>query len=214
VIAAVVFDLDGTLVDSAVDLARAVNHALAGLGLPERPHAEIAGFVGEGARRLVEQAVAPHHHLADAGLALWWEHYQAHLLDTTALYPGVAELLAAARVPLAVHTNKPGPLARRILEGLGVLGRFAEVLGGDEAPRKPDPAGTRALLARLGVTPAEAIYVGDSVIDVELARAVPMPLATVTWGLVPEARLVAAGASRLFRAPAELRPLVGAPPSR
>lgn len=209
-IRAVVFDLDGTLVDSAADLAAAVNHALRGLGLPERPVAEIATFVGEGAARLVERAVAPHRELLEPGLTLWWEHYRAHLLDHTRLYPGMAELLGDARLPLAVHTNKPGSLARQILEGLGVLGRFTEVLGGDEAPRKPDPAGTRALLSRLGVAPSEAVYVGDSVVDVELARAVPMPLATVTWGLVPEARLRAAGAAHIIRTPGELRPWVGA----
>ena len=177
---AVLFDLDGTLIDSTRDLAEAVNHALRRLALPERSIAEIAGFVGEGARRLVERAVAPRADLAEPALALWWEHYRAHLLDHTVLCPGIAGLLAAARVPLAVHTNKPGGLARRILDGLGVLGRFAEVLGGDEAPRKPDPAGTRALLGRMGVAPAEALYVGDSVIDVELAAtAVAVPAAVL-----------------------------------
>lgn len=209
-IRAVVFDLDGTLIDSAVDLALAVNHALARLGLPERPLPEIAGFVGEGARRLVERAVAPHGDLVEPALALWWEHYRAHLLDHTTLYPGIGELLRSARVPLAVHTNKPGALARRALDGLGVLGRFAAVLGGDEAARKPDPSGTRALLAGLGVAPAASLFVGDSVIDVELARAVPMPLAAVTWGLVAEERLVAAGATMLIRQANQLLPLVGA----
>jgi phosphoglycolate phosphatase len=207
---AVVFDLDGTLVDSAADLAAAVNHALRGLGLPQRPVAEITTFVGEGASRLVERAVAPHRELLEPGLALWWEHYRAHLLDRTRLYPGMAELLRDARLPMAVHTNKPGSLARQILEGLGVLDRFTEVVGGDEAPRKPDPGGTRAILSRLGVAPAEAIYVGDSVVDLELARAVPMPLVTVTWGLVPEERLRAAGAGTLVRTVEELRPWVGA----
>jgi len=210
VIRAVVFDLDGTLVDSAADLALAVNFALRGLGLPERPEAEIVGFVGEGAAKLVERAVAPRLDLLEPGLALWWEHYRAHLLDRTRLYPGIAELLRDARLPMAVHTNKPGDLARQILVGLGVADRFAEVLGGDEAPRKPDPAGTRALLARMGVAPAEALYVGDSVVDLELARAVPMPLVTVTWGLVPEARLRAAGAVELVRSAEALRPWVGA----
>jgi len=210
VIRAVVFDLDGTLVDSAADLAHAVNHALRGLGLPERPAAEITTFVGEGAVRLVERAVAPRLDLLEPGLALWWEHYRAHLLDHTVLYPGMVALLRDARLPLAVHTNKPGALARQILDGLGVRQRFVEVLGGDEAPRKPDPAGTRALLARLGVAPEEALYVGDSVVDLELARAVPMPLVTVSWGLVPEARLRAAGAARIVRTVAELRPWVGA----
>lgn len=207
---AVLFDLDGTLIDSVQDLALAVNHALSGLGLPERPLAEIAGFVGEGARRLLERAVGPHGGLVEPALTLWWAHYQEHLLDHTALYPGIAELLEEARVPLAVHTNKPGALARRILDGLGVLDHFVAVLGGDEAPRKPDPAGTRTLLARMGIPGDEALYVGDSVIDVELARAVPMPVASVTWGLVPEERLVAAGATMLIRRVEELRPLVGA----
>jgi len=210
VIRAALFDLDGTLVDSAADLAQAVNHALRGLGLPERPLAEIATFVGEGAARLVERAVAPRAELLDQGLALWWEHYQAHLLDHTALYPGIRRLLEGARVPLAVHTNKPGTLARQILAGLGVLQHFAEVVGGDEAPRKPDPTGTRAILARLGVSPEEAVYIGDSVIDVETARAVPMRLVAVTWGLVPEARLAAAGAEIRVRAADALRPWVGA----
>jgi phosphoglycolate phosphatase len=208
VIRAVVFDLDGTLIDSAADLAHAVNHALRGLGLPERPPAEIAGFVGEGARRLVERAVAPRAELVEPGLALWWEHYLEHLLDHTVLYPGIAALLRASSLPMAVHTNKPGALARRILAGLGVQGCFREVLGGDEAPRKPDPAGTRAILERLAVAPSQAVYVGDSAIDVQLALAVPMPCLTVTWGLVAEDRLAAAGATRLVRSVDELGSLL------
>jgi phosphoglycolate phosphatase len=213
VIRAALFDLDGTLIDSGADLGHAVNHALRRVGLPERPLAEIATFVGEGAALLVERAVAPRTDLRDEALRHWWEHYQAHLLDHTVLYPGIREVLDAARVPLAVHTNKPGALARRILDGLGVLGRFAAVLGGDEAPRKPDPTGTRALLSRLGVGPAEAVYVGDSVIDVRLARAVPMRLVAVTWGLVPEEALAAAGAALLVRGADGLIPFVaGAPP--
>jgi phosphoglycolate phosphatase len=203
-----VFDLDGTLIDSRLDLCLAVNHALRTVGLPERTLEEVSGFVGEGAVRLVERAVAPRRDLLDAALAAWWEHYQAHLLDHTVLYPGLEALLASATFPLAVHTNKPGRLARRILQGLGVARHFAEVLGGDEAPRKPDPAGTRALLGRLAVAPEEAVYVGDSVIDAELARAVPMRLVAVTWGLVPEARLRSAGAGTLLRRAEELLPWV------
>lgn len=213
-IRAALFDLDGTLIDSAADLGHAVNHALRRLGLPERPLAEIATFVGEGAALLVERAVAPRVELRDEALSHWWAHYREHLLDHTVLFPGIRELLDAARVPLAVHTNKPGELARRILEGLGVLDRFAAVVGGDEAPRKPDPTGTRALLDRLGVPPGEAVYVGDSVIDVLLARAVPMPLVTVTWGLVAEDRLAAAGAANMVRRADGLLPWVGAAPLR
>ncbi len=205
----VVFDLDGTLVDSRLDLCLAVNHALSSLGLRERSVEEVTTFVGEGAARLVERAVAPYHHLRDAALAAWWEHYQAHLLDHTVLYPGVAELLAAARIPLAVHTNKPGRLARAILEGLGVAERFVEVVGGDEAPRKPDPSGIRAILLRHGVAPEEAALVGDSLVDLATARAVPMRFVAAGWGgFVDPKDLAAAGADVLVTTPAELGPLL------
>ena len=200
-----VFDLDGTLVDSREDLCRAVNHALRAVGLPERSLEEVSGFVGDGAASLVERALGPANaRLLAPALGAWWEHYRAHLLDTTVLYPGVAELLARAPGPLAVHTNKPGELARAILDGLGVLGRFVEVLGGDEAARKPDPAGTRALLARHGAAPERSVLVGDSVVDLELARAVPLRFVAVTWGLVSEARLAAAGAEVRVRRADEL----------
>ena len=205
----VVFDLDGTLVDSKLDICLAVNHALRTVGLAERSTDEIATFVGEGAARLVERAVHPRRDLLEPALAAWWEHYEVHLLDHTVLFPGLAALAAEAPCALAVHTNKPGRLARAILDGLGVLSRFAEVVGGDEAPRKPDPAGTRRLLARLGVTPGDAVLVGDSIIDLETARAAPLRFVPVAWGLVPPERLVAAGAPAPVRTAAELRERLG-----
>jgi phosphoglycolate phosphatase len=209
----VVWDLDGTLVDSCEDLCRAVNHALREVGLPERTLAEVASYVGEGAAKLVERALGPGNaHLQARALEAWWAHYREHLLDTTVLFPGLRELLAGTDVPFAVHTNKPGVLARTILDGLGVLGRFVEVVGGDEAPRKPDPAGTRALLARHGAPPATSIYVGDSAIDLRTARAVPMRIAVVTWGLVPEERLRAEGADLLVGDVGALARLLGANP--
>src|SRR6185369_4235015 len=107
VIRLAIFDLDGTLVDSRLDLSLAVNHALRVVGLPERTLDEVASFVGEGAVKLVERAVAPRVDLVGPALAAWWEHYEAHLLDNTVLYPGLAELLAEAPCALAVHTNKP-----------------------------------------------------------------------------------------------------------
>jgi phosphoglycolate phosphatase len=207
-----VLDLDGTLVDSREDLCRAVNHALGTLGLPPRSLDEVSSFVGEGATVLVSRALGPGHlHLLEPALAAWWEHYREHLLDHTVLYPGLADVVAAARVPLAIHTNKPGALARAILAGLGVADRFVEVVGGDEAPRKPDPEGTRALLARQGVRPEDAILVGDSTVDLRLARAVPLRFVGVTWGLVPEARLAAEGAEVLVRRAADLAPWLGVP---
>ena len=204
-----IFDLDGTLVDSGLDLCLAVNHALRTVGLPERSLEEVSGFVGEGAARLVERAVAPRLDLRDAALAAWWEHYQVHLLDHTVLFPGLAELIASVPVPLAVHTNKPGRMARAILQGLGVAARFKVVVGGDEAPRKPDPEGTRRILEQLGVAPAEAVLVGDSLVDLATARAVPVRFIPVAWGLVSPERLVAAGAPPPVRTPGELRSALG-----
>jgi phosphoglycolate phosphatase len=177
-----VLDLDGTLVDSFADLSGSVNHALRAIGLPARPPEEIRDFIGEGARRLLERAVAPHLHLLEPALAAWWEHYDAHCTDRTALFPGFDALLPGAGRVLAVHTNKPGRLARKILSHLGVDTRFAFVLGGDEAPRKPDPSGTLELVARLGGTPGEAVFIGDSLIDADTAAAAAIPFVAVTWG--------------------------------
>ncbi len=199
-----VFDLDGTLVDSKRDLCLAVNHALRVVGLPERSLEEVSSFVGEGAAMLVERAVAPRLDLRDRALAAWREHYQEHLLDHTVLFPGIAALLARARFALAVHTNKPGQMARKILGGLGVGERFVDVVGGDEAPRKPDPSGTRAILGRRGVAPSEAVLVGDSLIDLETARAVPLRFLAVGWGLVAPEQLAAAGAASIARSTPEL----------
>jgi phosphoglycolate phosphatase len=203
-----IFDLDGTLVDSVEDLAASVNHALRAVGLPPRSLEEIRGFVGEGARLLVERAVAPRAELLEPALAAWWTHYEAHCLDRTRPYPGVGALLAGAGRALAVHTNKPGALARRILEGLGLLGHFAVVLGGDEAPRKPDPAGVRLIQARVGAGPDETVFVGDSRIDLATARAAGVRMVAVTWGLVPREELVRAGATELVDHAAELARLV------
>lgn len=186
-----VLDLDGTLVDSFADLSGSVNHALRAVGLPARPLEEIRTFIGEGARLLLERAVSPRLDLLEPALAAWWEHYDAHCTDRTALFPGFAALLGRGDRVLAVHTNKPGRLARKILDHLGVGPRFAAVLGGDEAPRKPDPRGTLALVARLGGRPADAVFIGDSLIDAGTAAAAGIPFVAVTWGFGAREALVA-----------------------
>ena len=204
----VVFDLDGTLVDSLDDLHASVNHALRVVGLPPRSREEIHGFVGEGVRLLLARAVAPHDHLVEPALAAWGPHYEAHCVDRTRPYPGVEALLAGAGRALAVNTNKPGALARRILAGLGLLPRFAAVVGGDEAPRKPDPTGLREIMARVGATPDETVFVGDSRIDVAVARAAGVPMIAVTWGYGSRAELAAAGATTFAESAADLARLV------
>ena len=203
-----VFDLDGTLVDSREDLYLAVAYALARLGLPPRSREEVTGFVGEGAARLLARSIAPADHLLDRALSLWREHYEGHLLDHTRLYPGIAAALDGATVALAVHTNKPGDMARRILDGLGVLGRFSMVVGGDEAPRKPDPTGTIEILSRLGVRPEQAVFVGDSRVDEATAAAAGIQFVPVAWGFGPAGDL--AGAVAPARTAADLMPHLGA----
>jgi phosphoglycolate phosphatase len=204
-----IFDLDGTLVDSLDDLHASVTHALASVGLPPRSRDEVRAFIGEGARVLVERAVAPRGHLLEPALAAWWAHYEAHCLDRTRPYPGIEALLAGSRRALAVHTNKPGRLARKILAGLGLLPRFAAVIGGDEAPRKPDPGGVRELLARVGAAPGETLFVGDSRVDVETARRAGVALVAVTWGLGSRPELEGAGATTFVDGAAELARLLG-----
>lgn len=203
-----IFDLDGTLVDSVDDLAASVNHALGVVGLPGRTLEEIRGFVGEGARVLLERSVAPHAERLEPALAAWRAHYQDHCLDRTRAYPGIPALLAGAGRALAVHTNKPGELARKILDGLGLASRFAVVLGGDEAPRKPDPAGVRLILDRVGASPEETVFVGDSLVDLATARAAGVRHVAVTWGLVPGEALVRGGATELAARVADLAPWV------
>lgn len=190
----VVFDLDGTLVDSTQDLATAVNATLDEIapGTQALPTDVVRSLVGNGARNLVEQSLlrAGLARPVDAVLARFLAHYRGCLLDTTRLYPGVAEGLeaVAARpgVSLAVLSNKPGELCRAILAGLGVAHHFARIAGGGDLPgRKPDPAVLLRLIAELGFRPDEALMVGDSPVDVRTARAAGVAVLGVAWGLDP-----------------------------
>jgi phosphoglycolate phosphatase len=187
-----VFDLDGTLVDSLADIASAANATLRRLAPGVAPLAkeEVRAFVGDGARQLVERCLAARglSHAADEILPLYLETYRAGLLVETRLYPGVAEALDALRGrTLAVLTNKPGDFSRTILEGLGIAGRFARIWGGGDVPaKKPDPAGLLALVAALDAKPDEAVLVGDSAVDVRTARAAGIVSIGVRYGFDPE----------------------------
>jgi phosphoglycolate phosphatase len=207
-----VFDLDGTLVDSREDLYLAVAHTLAELGLPPRSRDEVVSYVGDGAVTLVARSIAPEDHLLETAVALWREHYASHLLDHTRLYPGIAAVLGSARIPLAVHTNKPGAMARKILDGLGVLSRFVAVVGGDDAARKPDPSGLLGIAAGVGASPGEIVLVGDSLVDHATAVAAGVRFVPVCWGFVPMATLAAGGATGFVQDAAGLLPWVGATP--
>jgi phosphoglycolate phosphatase len=188
----VVFDLDGTLVDSLQDLASAVNASLDEVspGTPPLPLADVRAFVGEGARLLVERSLRARGlpQPTDSVLPIFLDRYRRGLLATTRLYPGVAEALdALAPTTLAVLTNKPGDMSRAILEGLGAAARFARILGAGDGPaRKPDPAGLIGLAAELGAEPAATAMVGDTAVDVATGRAAGALTVGVTWGLDPD----------------------------
>ena len=185
--AALVFDLDGTLIDSRRDITTAINHMRDELGLPPLALEQVVAMVGEGARLLVERALGPEcpPDRVDHALARYLDHYWDVCLDTTRPYPGIEEMLAslAGRYPLALLSNKGEALSRRILDGLDLSHRFREILGGDSLPtRKPDPAGLHLLAERLGVSIERLMLVGDTWIDAETARAAGCPFALVEWG--------------------------------
>jgi phosphoglycolate phosphatase len=185
------FDLDGTLIDSRADLVASVNHVLAAFGRPAVDSPTLAGYVGHGARALLERALGPvEPWRIDEGMRRFLRYYGEHLLDETRPYPGVEALLDGldeCGVVLTVLTNKPEALSRAILDGLGLGHRFVALIGGDTLPtRKPDPTGLRQLCAAAGARPAESLLVGDSPVDLDTARAAGVAFCGVAWGLQPD----------------------------
>ena len=170
----IIFDLDGTLIDSRADLALAVNLTRAELDLPPIAQAQVVGFVGEGVRRLLSRAIPERPELLAQALEINQRHYRAHLLDQTRLYPGVAEALETFRqrgLRLMVVTNKPREFTGLILEGLGIQGLMAAVVGGGDGPGlKPDPAPLRLALDRAGCAAAGSWMAGDHFTDLEAGR--------------------------------------------
>jgi len=183
----IVFDLDGTLIDSARDLCNSVNAALEHMGRPHLPDEIIASFVGNGAPVLVRRSLAVENGVSpdevhDEELATAYQfflaHYREHKLDFTYAYDGVLDSLAAlSRMPdgssrlMAVLTNKPVRPARAICEGLGMGPAFFRIYGGDSFPlKKPDPMGMRSIMQEAGVQPEETLMIGDSKVDVQTAR--------------------------------------------
>lgn len=202
----VIFDLDGTLADSRLDLATAVNRALADLGRPLLPVEQIVTFVGNGVVRLLERAVGDPA-LVDAARPLFERHYGDALLVHTQPYPGIDRLVRTLGTDrtLAVATNKPGGWARAIVAGLGWSEAIPHVVGGGDGERlKPAPDMAERLLGATGCLRAEAVMVGDMEVDVEFARAAGLPCIGVSWGLAGRDRLQVAGARQIVDSAAEL----------
>ncbi len=184
---ALIFDLDGTLIDSKLDLAISVNATLRHMGREALADDTIFSYVGNGAQTLVQRAlgdgVTPEE--IEKGHAFFLAYYRAHMLDNTVAYPGVREGLELLKGrELAVLTNKPVRFSEAILRGLGLANYFRYVYGGNSfATKKPDPEGVNTLLRNLGASPREAMMVGDSDVDVRTARSSGTWAVGMSYGL-------------------------------
>jgi phosphoglycolate phosphatase len=219
----VIFDLDGTLIDSRLDLVHSVNAALRHIGRRELPDDVIASYVGDGAPILIQRALggeAVDESVVRDGLQFFLSYYREHKLDHTTVYPGIHETLAAIQncnsVPnkdgqrngsartMAVLTNKPVVPSRAIVEALGLGPFFKQIYGGNSfATKKPDPQGARQLMDECGVQPEETAIVGDSHVDMETGRNAGLWTVAVTYGFAPHT-LMSASPDVVVHTPKEL----------
>jgi 2-phosphoglycolate phosphatase len=212
----VIFDLDGTLVDSVPDIAWSLNNVRAELNLPPLPVETVTRFVGDGAGTLIERGIPAdaivNRPATSVLLQRFVQRYAGHVCVDTRLFPGIDELLeqlSRAGVPMGVITNKPHDLTRDLLSALSIARHFDVVIGdGDGFPRKPDPAAARSTLARLGVDPQRTVVVGDGLPDIRMAHAVPCSSIAVTWGYVSPANLAAENPTHTASSPIDLSQLL------
>lgn len=199
-----VFDLDGTLVDSQHDLANSVNATLKHLHWQTLPNEQIAGFIGDGASMLVRRALTqasgtpPDEELAAEALEYFLRYYREHMLDFTYVYEGVLTALQSLKEfaperKMAVLTNKPFRPARKICDALGLSPYFFQNYGGDSfVTKKPEPEGLLKLIQEASVEPSECVLIGDSHVDVETARNAGTWSLGCTYGLAPQSLRLAA----------------------
>lgn len=212
-----IFDLDGTLIDSRLDLVHSVNAMLRHFSRPELPDEAIASYVGDGAPMLVRRALGDP---SDEGfvreaLEFFLGYYKVHKLDHTRVYDGVKEMLAAVRHSngvargLAVLSNKPVGPSRKIVEALGLGEFFVQVYGGNSfVTKKPDPLGARTILQETGAHPEETLIVGDSSVDIVTGRNAGLWTCGVTYGFAPHT-LCEAPADVVVESPRELAEVLG-----
>lgn len=187
-----IFDLDGTLIDSERDLALAVNATRANAGMGPIADETIASYVGNGAPMLIERSLGPSatEQQAEEGLLFFYRYYREHMLDNTRLYPGVREgldRLLESGSQLAVLTNKPVRFSSEIIDRLDLAGHFKRIYGGNSFDtKKPDPYGLNLLVSELDTPKERALMVGDSWVDSLTARNAEVSSCGVTYGLQPE----------------------------
>jgi phosphoglycolate phosphatase len=216
----VVFDLDGTLIDSQIDLANSVNATLVHLGKPALPHAVIAGYIGDGVSMLVRRALGDpegdvhDEEYVDGALTFFLDYYRVHKLDFTYVYDGVFAALEAIRaawpgVAMAVLTNKPVRPSRDICAHFGLDKFFFQNYGGNSFhTKKPDPTGLLALMAEAGAVAEETVMVGDSDVDILTARNCGARSIGCMFGLAPD-RLAAAGPDAIADSPEDWVEMLG-----
>ena len=183
---ALIFDLDGTLIDSKRDLIDSVNATLRELHRAELPEETISGYIGHGPATLVARALggtATEEELKHA-LQFFLGYYEEHKMDHTVAYPGVSDTLAQlSDFPMAVLTNKPARVSASILHALGLKRYFRAVYGGNSfQTKKPDPLGATSIIREFGVAPQETLFVGDSEVDLQTARNAGMLMAIANYG--------------------------------
>ena len=187
-----IFDLDGTLIDSRLDLANAVNATRAEMGKPPLEHSTVFSYVGNGAPVLIRKAMGPDATEDEVrhALAFFLAYYREHAVDATELYPGVRQSLDqlhAAGIPLAVLTNKPVRISHAIMDFFGLSPMMIRVYGGNSfGHKKPHPIGIDTLRTETGIAPDETWMVGDSIVDMQTARNAGVRACGVTWGFQPE----------------------------
>ena len=211
---AVLFDMDGTVLDTLDDLASAINAAMRQFGYAELTREQVRRYVGNGSRVLVERAAPEAGSERVEEILAWYKpYYTAHCSIQTRPYEGILPLmrtLCAAGLPLAIISNKPDRTVRELAEAF-FPGLTALAVGENESAgirRKPWPDMIDAAAARLGLAKKDCLYVGDSEVDIATARAAGMDCASVLWGFRSREELLEAGASRLFETPEELEAFI------
>jgi 2-phosphoglycolate phosphatase len=208
----IVFDLDGTLIDSRLDIAGAANHALSVCGLSQLSVDELSSFVGDGARLLLARAarLEPDAAAVEPLLEAFLSYYAAHATDHTVLLPGAHEALAALKhLPLALCTNKPRSTTEAVLANLRFPAEFRVVVAGGDLPKiKPDPLPLQHIAERLGLSTAELVMVGDGPQDILCAKAAGSRSVGVEGGIQAQERLIASKPDELLHSLAELPALI------
>ena len=194
----IIFDLDGTLIDSKNDIADSVNYTLKSLHLPSLQNSLIYSYVGNGVLPLLEKVISCSNKKSNLenALKVFRKHYEEHLLDSTRLYPGVMEILKHfSDVNMGLVSNKPERFVKKILKGLNVDCFFPVVIGGDTLKtKKPDPQGVNMIRNRFGADLHETVIVGDGGVDIETGKEAGIHTCGVSYGLRDRKELVEAGA--------------------